>query len=68
MNFEKVNKWLQVSANIGIVLVLVLVGLQLRQNSELARIQLLYQESERAIELETLVSPVEVWITSGVLS
>lgn len=67
MNFEKVNKWLQVSANIGIVLGLVLVGLQLRQNSELARIQLLYQESERAIELETLVvgeQAADVWAKS----
>ena len=46
MNFEKLNRWLQVSANIGIVLGLVLVGFQLKQNSELARIQLLYEESK----------------------
>lgn len=67
MDFEKLNKWLQVSANIGIVLGLVLVGLQLKQNSELARIQLLYEESNRAIELETAVvgeQAAEVWAKS----
>ena len=67
MDFEKLNKWLQVSANIGIVLGLVLVGFQLKQNSELARIQLLYEESNRAIELETEVvgeQAAEVWAKS----
>ncbi|MEJ2256247.1 MAG: nuclear transport factor 2 family protein [Woeseiaceae bacterium] len=67
MNFEKLNNWLQVSANIGIVLGLVLVGFQLKQNSELARIQLLYEESNRAIELETEVvgeRAAEVWAKS----
>lgn len=67
MNLEKLNRWLQVSANIGIVLGLVLVGFQLKQNSELARIQLLYEESNRAIELETAVvgeQAAEVWAKS----
>ena len=67
MNFDRLNRWLQVSANIGIVLGLVLVGLQLRQNSELTRIQLLYEESNRAIELETEVvgeQAAEVWAKS----
>lgn len=67
MDFVKLNRWLQVSANIGIVLGLVLVGFQLKQNSELARIQLLYEESNRAIELETEVvgeRAAEVWAKS----
>jgi hypothetical protein len=67
MNFDKLNRWLQVSANIGIVLGLVLVGLQLRQNSELTRLQLLYEESNRAIDLETQVvgeQAAEVWAKS----
>ena len=67
MDFEKLNKWLQVSANIGIVLGLVLVGIQLRQNSDLARIQLLYEESNRAIDLETAVvgeQSAAVWAKS----
>ena len=44
-----------------------LVGFQLKQNSELARIQLLYEESNRAIELETAVvgeQAAEVWAKS----
>ncbi len=67
MDFEKLNKWLQVSANVGIVLGLILVGFQLKQNSELARIQLLYEESNRALELETEVvgeQAAEVWAKS----
>lgn len=67
MDFEKLNKWLQVSANIGIVLGLILVGFQLKQNSDLARIQLLYEESNRALELETEVvgeQSAEVWAKS----
>lgn len=67
MNFDKLNKWLQVSANIGIVLGLVLVGFQLRQNSELARIQLLYEESSRMVALETSVigeRGADVWAKS----
>lgn len=67
MHFKELKKWLQVSANIGIVLGLVLVGFQLKQNSELARIQLLYEESNRAIELETAVvgeQAAEVWAKS----
>ena len=52
MEIGKLNNWLQVSANIGIVLGLVLVGVQLRQNSELARIQLLNDESQRVVEFE----------------
>ena len=52
MDFGKLNSWLQVSANIGIVLGLVLVGVQLKQNSDLARIQLLYDESRRIVEYE----------------
>ena len=52
MNTSKLNNWLQVAANIGIVLGLVLVGVQLKQNSDLARIQLVYAESQSAIDLE----------------
>jgi len=64
---SKLNNWLQVAANLGIVLGLVLVGVQLKQNSDLVRIQLLYEESNRAIELETKVvgeQAAEVWAKS----
>jgi hypothetical protein len=52
VNASKLSDWLQVAANIGIVLGLVLVGVQLKQNSDLARIQLVYAESQSSIDLE----------------
>ena len=67
MDNVKVNSWLQTAANIGIVLGLVLVGLQIKQNSELTKIQLLYEESRRIVELETQVvgeNAAEVWAKS----
>ena len=67
MNYGKLSNWLQVSANIGIVLGLLLVGVQLKQNSDLVKIQLLYEESYRAIELETKVvgeNAAGVWAKS----
>lgn len=67
MDFGKLSNWLQVSANIGIVLGLVLVGMQLKQNSDLARIQLLHDESRRAVEFELEVvgeRGAEVWAKS----
>lgn len=67
MKYERLNQWLQVSANIGIVLGLLLVGVQLKQNSDLLKTQLLYEESQRAIELETQVvgeNAADVWAKS----
>lgn len=64
MDSSKLSNWLQVAANIGIVLGLVMVGIQVKQNSDLTRIQLLYEESTRAVNLETLVvgeQAAEVW-------
>ena len=67
MNYAKLSNWLQVSANIGIVFGLLLVGVQLKQNSDLLKTQLLYEESYRAIELETKVigeNAAGVWAKS----
>jgi hypothetical protein len=67
MNQIKVGNWLQIVANVGIVVGLLLVGVQLKQNSDLMKTQLLYEESQRAIALETLVvgeSGAEVWARS----
>ena len=67
MDFGKLNSWLQVSANIGIVLGLVLVGIQLKQNSDLARIQMLNVESQRIVDIELEVvgeRGAEVWAKS----
>ena len=67
MNYGKLGNWLQISANIGIVFGLLLVGVQLKQNSDLIKIQLLYEESYRATELEARVigeNAAEVWARS----
>jgi hypothetical protein len=67
MNYGKLGNWLQISANIGIVFGLVLVGVQLKQNSNLMKTQLLYEESYRATELESRVvgeNAAEVWARS----
>ena len=67
MDNSKLVNWLQVSANIGIVLGLVLVGLQIKQSSDLAKIELLYEESRRFVEFETMVvgeNAAEVWAKS----
>lgn len=67
MDSTRLSNWLQVAANIGIVLGLVMVGFQLRQNSDLTRIQLLYEESRRTVDLESTVvgeRGAEVWAKS----
>ena len=55
MVLSKTNNWLQIVANLGIVVGLLLVGVQLKQNSDLLRTQLLYEESDRAMQLEALL-------------
>jgi ketosteroid isomerase-like protein len=55
MDTAKFNHWLQIAANVGIVAGLVMVGVQLKQNSDLLRTQILYEESARSIALETQV-------------
>ncbi len=55
MNSGKLNDWLQVAANVGIIAGLVLVGFQLKQNSDLLKTQMMYEESNRAIDIETQV-------------
>ena len=41
MEFDRVNRWLTLAANLGMLVGLILVALQLNQNSELARAQLI---------------------------
>ena len=43
--------WLQIVANVGLITGLILVGLQLKQNSDLLKTQLLYEESGRFMDL-----------------
>ena len=44
--------WIQIVANVALILGLVLVGLQIKQNSDLLRTQLLYEESGRMVASE----------------
>ena len=67
MELSKTNNWLQILANVGIVAGLLLVGIQLKQNSDLLKIQLLYQESDRAMGVEALLvgeDGARVWAKS----
>jgi len=64
---SKTNSWLQTAANLGIVVGLLLVGIQLKQNADLLKIQLLYEESDRAMQLEALLvgeDGAKVWAKS----
>lgn len=64
---DGINKWLQLAGNLGIVLGLLLVVVQLKQTADLTKTQLLYDESQRQIELETKVVGEEgarVWAKS----
>jgi len=67
MNSSKVSDWLQIAANVGIIGGLLLVGVQLKQNSDLLKTQMLYEESSRLVALETQVVgelAAEVWAKS----
>jgi hypothetical protein len=67
VDLSKSNNWLQIGANLGIVVGLLLVGIQLKQTSDLLKIQLLYDESDRAIQLEALLvgeDGAKVWAKS----
>ena len=67
INSSKLSDWLQIATNLGIIGGLLLVGVQLKQNSDLLKTQLLYEESHRLVELETQVvgeRGAEVWAKS----
>ena len=52
---RKFGDWLQTTANIAIIGGLVLVGFQMKQNADLMRIQLVYDESERLVATERAI-------------
>ena len=56
MESSKIGYWLQVGANIGILGGLILVLLQMNQNAELLRIQLLKQEGEAYVASEMVIA------------
>ena len=55
MNSENINKWLTLGANIGILIGLVLVVIQIRQNSELLRLQFINDEYMSGFSSERLL-------------
>ena len=52
---EKFNNWLQVSANVGILLGLIFVGLQLRQDQQLVSAQKQAESRDSIIEWQSAV-------------
>ena len=50
---SKLHERLQIAGNVGIIIGLLLVGVQLSQNSSLLKTQLLFEESGRLMMLET---------------
>ncbi len=51
MEFDRVNRWLTLAANLGLLAGLILVALQLNQTSELARAQLINEGNTTASEV-----------------
>jgi len=49
---DKLSSWLQIGANVGILGGLILVGLQLQQNSEILQAQMMSAESRSVIDQE----------------
>jgi len=52
VNIERISSWLQITANVGILGGLVLVGFQLEQNSEILQAQMMSAESQSVIDQE----------------
>jgi len=52
MRTERLASWLQITANIGIIGGLILVGFQLQQNSDILRAQMMSAESRSVIDQE----------------
>ena len=52
MNTDQLSSWLQITASVGVLGGLVLVGFQLEQNSEILQAQMMSDESRSAIDQE----------------
>ena len=67
MNIEKLSSWLQIIANIGILGGLILVGFQLRQNSEILQAQMMSAESRSVINQELQIigeKGADAWVSA----
>lgn len=65
MDLGRINNWLQLAANLGLIAGLVLVGAQLRQNADIARAQLLndYYLADMQLELSMMgENPAPDWV------
>lgn len=58
MNLDKLNKWLTLSANIGVVLGLLILVVEVRQNASLTRVALETAKNDQLADIElSLASP-----------
>jgi hypothetical protein len=67
MDGQKIGGWFQIASNIGILGGLILVGIQLHQNSEILKTQVMTDESRRIVEKEWVLVGEEgarVWAKS----
>lgn len=67
MTIEKLSSWLQITANIGILGGLILVGFQLHQNGEILRAQMMNAESQSVIEQELQIigeQGAKAWVSA----
>ena len=61
------SRWIEISANLGIVVGLLLVAAQMKQTSDLQRLQMLHAESRGMVELDLAMlgeNPATVWAKS----
>ena len=67
MNIERLASWLQISANIGILGGLILVGIQLQQNGEILQAQMMSAESRSVIDQELQIigeDGAKAWVSA----
>ena len=67
MNIDRLASWLQITANIGILGGLILVGFQLQQNSEILQAQMMSAESRSVIDQELQIigeDGAKAWISA----
>ena len=64
MNVSQLGNWLQVLGNLGIIAGLILVGIQISQNNQLTRIQLIHESQIAAQNMHLVLAgenPGEAW-------
>ena len=51
MDEDKVNKWLTLGANIGVLIGIIFLAVEIRQNTEMTRAQITQSRADAAIAL-----------------